>query len=164
MQKLCKFKAGRITLTRQQACTLLALSFFNAFDAQGDTFKHVSLLNILAVKAQYQLSKMLCLLQYFSQLMQAEKDDNDLSKIKLSFERLVLTQTPDWSSCTKQLGVLLPCEGVIEDNHAALQVDFANKFVGGRTLHLGNVQVIYLHATSMIHFTFYFSCRKRFGL
>ena len=124
----------------------MALSFFNAFDAQGDTFNHFSLLNILAidVKAHSQRSKMLCLLQYFSRLMQSEKNGDDLNKVKLSFERLVLKKTPDWSNCTKQLGVLLPCEGVIEDNHAALQVDFANKFIGGGVLHFGNVQVSYL--------------------
>ena len=93
---------------------------------------------------------MLCLLQYFSQLMQAEKNGDDLSQVKLSFERLVLRQTPDWSNCNKQLGVLLSCEGLIEDNHAALQVDFANKFIGGGVLQFGNVQVSYLQHLSSI--------------
>lgn len=119
----------------------MALSFFNAFDVQGDKFNHFSLLNILTIKTHSQMSKMLCLLQYFVRLMQAERNGDDLNKVKLSFERLVLKEIPNWSNCKKQLGVLLSCEGLIEDNHAALQVDFANKFIGGGVLHLGNVQV-----------------------
>ena len=73
--------------------------------------------------------------------MQAEKKGDDLSKTMLSFERLVLKDKPDWSNCNKQLGVFLPREELIEENHAALQVDFANKFIGGGALQLGNVQV-----------------------
>ena len=76
--------------------------------------------------------------------MQAEKDGDDLTNMKLSFERLVLKETPDWSKCNEPLVDLLSYEGqLIEDNHAALQVDFANKFIGGGVLHLGNVQVSY---------------------
>ena len=77
--------------------------------------------------------------------MQAEKKGDDLSKTKLSFERLVLKETPDWSNCNKQLGVFLSREELIEENHAGLQVDFANKFIGGGVLHLGNVQVSQSH-------------------
>lgn len=77
--------------------------------------------------------------------MQAEKNGEDLVTLTLSFERLVLKKLPDWSHCTKQLGPLLSCEGLIEDNHAALQADFANKFIGGGVLQLGNVQVSQLH-------------------
>jgi len=81
--------------------------------------------------------------------MQAERDGDDLINMKLSFERLVLRKIPDWSNCTKQLGVLLSCEGLIEDNHTALQVDFANKLIGGGVLFYGNVQVSQLQ-----HFPF----------
>lgn len=140
LKKLSKFQTGRITLTRQQVCTLMALSFFNAFDVQGSTFNHFSLLSILTIKTHSQQSKMLCLLQYFSQLMQAERNGEDLHKIKLSFERLVLKKAPDWSTSSKKLGVLLSREELIEENHTALQVDFANKFIGGGVLQLGNVQ------------------------
>ena len=73
--------------------------------------------------------------------MAAENDGDDLSKIKLSFERLVLKEAPDWSNCNLQLGPLLSHKELIEENHAALQVDFANKFIGGGVLQLGNVQV-----------------------
>lgn len=119
----------------------MALAFFNAFDVQGTTFNHFSFINILTIKSRSQLSKMLCLLQYFSRLMRAEKNSEDFINARLSFERLVLKDTPDWSNCSKQLVELVPHEGLIEDNHGALQVDFANKFIGGGVLQLGNVQV-----------------------
>ena len=77
--------------------------------------------------------------------MEAEKKGDDLSKTKLSFERLVLRETPDWSNCNKQLGVFLSREELIEENHVALQADFANKFIGGGVLQLGNVQVSQSH-------------------
>ena len=73
--------------------------------------------------------------------MAAENDGDDLSKTKLSFERLVLKEVPDWPNCNTHLGILLSHEELIEENHAALQVDFANKFIGGGVLQLGNVQV-----------------------
>lgn len=86
--------------------------------------------------------------------MQAEKNSDDLNKIKLSFERLLLKETPDWSNCSKQLEVLLPREGLIEENHAALQADFANKFIGGGALQLGNVQVSLLQRLQYLYLIF----------
>ena len=73
--------------------------------------------------------------------MEAEKKDKDFMEMQLSFERLVLRTVPDWSNCDKPLGVFISCSGLIEENHEALQADFANKFIGGGVLTLGNVQV-----------------------
>ena len=81
-----------------------------------------------------------CLLQYFFRLTEAEKD-KDFMKMQLSFEWLILKGVPDWFNCDKHLGVFVSCSRLIEENHEALQADFANKFIGGGVLTLGNVQV-----------------------
>ena len=89
--------------------------------------------------------------------MEAEKKDKDFMNMQLSFERLVLRSAPDWSNSDQPMGVLLSCSGLIEDNHEALQADFANKFIGGGVLTLGNVQVSIIHTKQL-------SCKKGCGL
>ncbi|XP_073537807.1 poly(ADP-ribose) glycohydrolase-like [Phyllobates terribilis] len=51
----------------------------------------------------------------------------------VTFTRQCITRFPDWEKSTKKLRNLhITCEGTIEGNgHGMLQVDFANRYVGG---------------------------------
>ena len=50
-----------------------------------------------------------------------------------------------WGECGNSLTPFnSPTDGsLIEAAHGCLQVDFANAYIGGGVLHMGNVQVIY---------------------
>lgn len=52
-----------------------------------------------------------------------------------------------WGECQKPLTLFVsPADGsLIEAAHGCLQVDFANAYIGGGVLNLGNVQVIEIH-------------------
>ena len=55
-----------------------------------------------------------------------------------------------WSACDKPLLPFEPLEeGLIESAHECLQVDFANAYIGGGVLGMGNVQVRFHARISM---------------
>lgn len=71
------------------------------------------------------IEKLKCILNYFR--------TNENPSGLLTFERRCLldNEIPDWKSSTKRLTeVYLDRNGKIEDYPRALQVDFANKYVG----------------------------------
>jgi hypothetical protein len=69
----------------------------------------------------------------------------DFLDLKISVERRgIEKQDPEvfWGKCDRPLSQF-SCEeeGLIEDAHGDLQVDFANRYIGGGVLEMGNVQV-----------------------
>jgi len=93
-----------------------------------------------------QVAKMKCLLHYFERIYLAEKEQEaDFLSMKITFTRRSLQKGVDaasWEDCEKKL---LPLEslskGTIEGADGCLQVDFANAYIGGGVLNMGNVQV-----------------------
>lgn len=89
------------------------------------------------------IQKLTCLLNYFYRRMEHENEkDREQHRVLISFERKALNRSkyPDFSTSTKRLTKLCICpSGKIEDAWGTLQVDFANKFVGGGILGNGAV-------------------------
>ena len=135
-------------LTRLQACCILALAFFGAFPPPSNGhFQHFHLSHFLRSNpAPSQRSKLLCVLSYFDRVRQAEsKGEGEFLALKISVERRGIEKR-DPETFWGKSDILLSsfsCEdkGLIEDAHGDLQVDFANEYIGGGVLELGNVQV-----------------------
>ncbi|KAL1436454.1 hypothetical protein MTO96_049685 [Rhipicephalus appendiculatus] len=74
------------------------------------------------------MEKLKCIVNYFRRITKQEPTG------MLTFHRRCLTEPYEWSSSKKKLGNLFVSEsGFIErEGQGMLQVDFANKFIGGR--------------------------------
>ena len=79
---------------------------------------------------------------YFDRIRQSE---TDFLAMNVSIQRQAVEKKEPsvfWGKCELPLGPF-SChpDGVIEDSHSDLQVDFANEYIGGGVLQMGNVQV-----------------------
>ncbi len=138
-----------MVLTRREVCCLLALAFFNAIEPQpGGEYQQLTFSGFLSSStSRSQGNKLLCLLQYFERLRLSEEEgDEKFLGLCVSVTRRKLkpesAKSAAWKDCKEPLGPF-EClsEGMIEDAHGCLQVDFANAFIGGGVLHFGTVQV-----------------------
>ena len=137
-----------MVLTRLQVSCLLALAFFCTFPPPSDRhFQHFLLTHFLRSNfSQSQRSKLLCILAYFDSVRQAETERRrEFLDLKISVERRGIEKQDQevfWGKCNRPLSQF-SCEeeGLIEDAHGDLQVDFANRYIGGGVLEMGNVQV-----------------------
>ena len=147
-----------VQFSRKQVCCLMALAFFNIFKGTGpDPSQEMSggyqrfTFNGFLYFPFYasQESKLICLLHYFERVRQAESNkEEDFIKANIAFTRKQLprddVEDPNkfWGECDTQLVQFESLEeGLIEDAHGCLQVDFANEYIGGGVLGMGNVQV-----------------------
>ncbi len=93
-----------------------------------------------------QIGKFRCLLYYFERIYQAEENkEEDFLSMHITVTRrsdLAGLNKEAWMKCEDKL---LPFEalpeGTIESADSCLQVDFANAYIGGGVLNMGNVQV-----------------------
>lgn len=94
-----------------------------------------------------QQSKCLCILGYFDRLAKSEREgDEEFMNRCVSIERQILDREISsleyWKKSEIPLGAFeVHASGVIEEHDGALQVDFANEYIGGGVLQQGNVQV-----------------------
>lgn len=139
-----------ITLSQQQAATLLANAFLCTFPRRNGVrnlqheFGNYPDINFSRFfqgeykESQRKIEKLKCILHYF------KKVTEQLPRGTISFKRQVLRpdETPKWHSCSSSLCQLrVSSDGTIEnDAPGFLQVDFANEFVGGGVLGEGCVQ------------------------
>lgn len=105
-----------------------------------------------------QISKFKCLMYYFERIYHAEEiEDKDFLSMHITVTRKTMDLKQDdtsWAECTKPLSSFQSlAEGLIEDADGHLQVDFANEYIGGGVLGMGNVQVR-LCATTNIYVIF----------
>ena len=89
---------------------------------------------------------MLCILNYFDRVQLAEEaSDEEFLSSNVSVERRAINTSDEatvWKECTLPLSPFVSnAEGLIEADDGALQVDFANEYIGGGVLSMGNVQV-----------------------
>lgn len=163
---LRKQEPYQITMTQEQASCLLANAFLCTFPsrntvqrgAEYSSFPFINFNGLFTnsrrgVVEPSQASKLACLFHYFKRVTSRPPGGT------LSFERRVLPPSPyfqevrtrsqqdgisppDWVSSTRPLTQLhVDSAGTIEGcGHGMLQVDFANKYVGGGVLHFGCVQ------------------------
>lgn len=146
-QLLRKHVQDEVILTRSQVCCLLSLAFFGILSPPEGAFQQLVFTFFLEVNFfKSQRSKLLCILTYFDRIRQAESDgERDFLAMNISVQRRGIRKQESaifWGKSELPLGPFF-CEddGVIESSHGDLQVDFANEYIGGGVLQMGNVQV-----------------------
>ncbi|MGH0136935.1 UNVERIFIED_CONTAM: hypothetical protein FKN15_008509 [Acipenser sinensis] len=137
MKKNCS-----ITLSQEQIASLLANAFFctfphrNSRKSEYSNYPDINFHRLFEGSSPSKIEKLKTLMCYFRRV--TEKKPTGL----VTFTRQSLSSFPDWQSSKNQLTRLhITCEGTIEDQgYGMLQVDFANRFVGGGVTGLGLVQ------------------------
>ncbi|XP_037803475.1 poly(ADP-ribose) glycohydrolase-like isoform X2 [Penaeus monodon] len=134
-----------ITLSQLQIASLLANAFFCTFprrNAKGSETEYASYPDINFNRLFYprekrSMEKIKCLINYFRRVTSKEPAGT------VTFTRQYVNphNMPSWEACSKPLPKLhVDTKGLIEEQMGLLQVDFANKYVGGGVLGLGCVQ------------------------
>eukprot|EP00753_Platysulcus_tardus_P002711 PLAT11828.1.p1 GENE.PLAT11828.1~~PLAT11828.1.p1 ORF type:complete len:450 (-),score=160.32 PLAT11828.1:40-1389(-) len=131
---------GKTVVSRKLATRVLAAMFLGFVQAPtgGDGREDSpcpNMLQLLDHTGPQEIAKLQAILHYFDRVAEEEP------RGQLTFIRSVTPDSLDWSSQDAPLSALevLP-EGVIEDAEDCLQVDFANRFIGGGVLCGGCVQ------------------------
>ena len=138
-----------LTLSQLQVAVILVNAFFCTFPRRnargsGSEFASYPAINFNTLygecggrRQEAQAEKLKCLLSYFSRVVGGKCPAG-----LISFSRQCGPVPPAWSKCPAQLAPLhLSARGNIESEGAGmLQVDFANRTVGGGVLRTGLVQ------------------------
>ncbi|XP_033835851.1 poly(ADP-ribose) glycohydrolase [Periophthalmus magnuspinnatus] len=131
-----------LTLSQEQIACLLANAFFCTFPRRNSrkseycNYPEINFYRLFEGSSTRKIEKLKTLLCYFRRVTQ------NRPKGVVTFTRQTLTSSPDWDSSQSQLTRLhITCKGTIEeDGYGMLQVDFANRFVGGGVTGHGLVQ------------------------
>lgn len=130
-------------------CCLLVLAFFNAFEPVQGSYQQFTLAAFFSFTMFASLrEKLLCILHYFERIQGAEEaKDEEFLHLCISVERRKLSpgdaEFSAWTECNEPLTQFESLsDDLIEDAHGCLQVDFANEYIGGGVLGMGNLQVI----------------------
>ncbi|CAJ1080265.1 poly(ADP-ribose) glycohydrolase isoform X2 [Xyrichtys novacula] len=138
-------KAGMnhsITVSQEQVACLLANAFFCTFPRRNSrrseyyNYPDINFVRLFEGSSSRKIEKLKTLMCYFKSV--TERKPTGL----VTFTRKSLDKPLDWTSSQTLLTKLhITCEGTIEDDgYGMLQVDFANKFVGGGVTSSGLVQ------------------------
>ncbi|TMS04767.1 Myoferlin [Larimichthys crocea] len=131
-----------LTLSQEQIACLLANAFFCTFPRRNSrkseycNYPEINFYRLFEGSSSRKIEKLKTLLCYFRRVTQTRP------KGLVTFTRQTLNNPPNWESSQTQLKRLhITCEGTIEDEgYGMLQVDFANRFVGGGVTGHGLVQ------------------------
>eukprot|EP00118_Oscarella_pearsei_P008777 m.46863 g.46863 ORF g.46863 m.46863 type:complete len:618 (+) comp33742_c0_seq2:56-1909(+) len=141
-------KDHRITMTQEQISCLLANAFFCTFPRRntqkaGSEYSSYPTINFSSLfeggfrgQSPVQANKLSCLMNYFRRVTTKAPTGT------VTFHRQSIQDFPSWDrSVSKFTKLHATVDGSIEDDgQGMLQVDFANKFVGGGVLSGGCVQ------------------------
>ncbi|KAK3865460.1 hypothetical protein Pcinc_028936 [Petrolisthes cinctipes] len=142
---LTKHTTHSVTFSQLQIASLLANAFFCTFprrNAKGSETEYASYPDInfnrlFFHKEKRALEKLKCIINYFRRITIKEPTGN----VTFTRQHISTSDLPSWLSCTNHLPRLhVDTVGLIEEAEGLLQVDFANKFLGGGVLGLGCVQ------------------------
>ncbi|XP_068806744.1 poly(ADP-ribose) glycohydrolase isoform X2 [Struthio camelus] len=132
-----------ITMSQEQIASFLANAFFCTFPRRNakmkseySSYPDINFNRLFEGRSPRKPEKLKTLFCYFRRV--TEKKPTGL----VTFTRQCLQEFPDWERSQKKLSRLhVTYEGTIESNgHGMLQVDFANRFVGGGVTGAGLVQ------------------------
>ncbi|KAK1791704.1 hypothetical protein P4O66_013683 [Electrophorus voltai] len=131
-----------LTMSQKQIACLLANAFFctfprrNSRKSEYSNYPEINFFRLFEGSSPRKIEKLKTLLCYFRRVTTSEPTG------LVTFTRQSLSNFPKWESSTTQLTRLhITCVGTIEDQgYGMLQVDFANKMVGGGVTGLGLVQ------------------------
>ncbi|KAG0489905.1 hypothetical protein HPP92_006768 [Vanilla planifolia] len=147
-------EAGIVLLSQELVAGILACAFFCLFPISRRAFKYLPAINFDYLFGSLhshcppsQEHKIMCITHYFERICQC------MPKGFVSFERKVLplrqschaVSYPESAFWKRSMVPLCSFQtinsGLIEDQqHEALEVDFANEYLGGGALHMGCVQ------------------------
>uniref|UniRef100_A0A671Y427 poly(ADP-ribose) glycohydrolase n=1 Tax=Sparus aurata TaxID=8175 RepID=A0A671Y427_SPAAU len=131
-----------LTMSQEQIACLLANAFFCTFPRRNSrkseycNYPEINFYRLFEGSSSRKIEKLKTLLCYFRRVSQIRP------KGLVTFTRQMVNNPPNWESSQTQLTRLhITCEGTIEDDgYGMLQVDFANRFVGGGVTGHGLVQ------------------------
>ncbi|XP_030630735.1 poly(ADP-ribose) glycohydrolase [Chanos chanos] len=135
-------RSHTITLSQEQVSCLLANAFFCTFPRRSSrkneyyNYPDINFSRLFEGNSHRKREKLKTLLWYFKKVTSQKPTG------VVTFKRQCLTKFPKWESSEKLLTKLhITCEGTIEDDgYGMLQVDFANRMVGGGVIGSGLVQ------------------------
>ncbi|KAG1945338.1 poly(ADP-ribose) glycohydrolase [Pimephales promelas] len=127
-----------VTLSQEQVSSLLANAFFCTFPPRNSrsSYPDINFNRLFEGSSPSKQQKLKTLLWYFQRITQQRPTG------LITYTRQCLQRPPSWASSEKQFSKLHICsEGTIEEQgYGMLQVDFANRFVGGGVTGSGLVQ------------------------
>ncbi|XP_037889920.1 poly(ADP-ribose) glycohydrolase isoform X2 [Glossina fuscipes] len=147
-------KCQALTLSQEQVSCLLANAFLCTFPRRNtmkkkseySTFPDINFNRLFQSTEARVMEKIKCICHYFRRVCPKEQDRSNVPTGCVTFERRFMhhSEMPNWSECLIPLGVTplhITSDGTIEDQgFGLLQVDFANKYLGGGVLSTGCVQ------------------------
>ncbi|ORC92178.1 putative poly(ADP-ribose) glycohydrolase [Trypanosoma theileri] len=147
---LTQRETRRLVFTYEEVITLMSCGFFSLFPGRLSkkgfergkkvgAFNFVDLLSLIpSNRRESQFAKVRCLLQYFiycSHNRESVKTGLELYRVSFS------SSFPNFHSSTAFMQpITMYADGFIEESYGHLQIDFANKVVGGGVLRTGCVQ------------------------
>ncbi|XP_006819631.1 poly(ADP-ribose) glycohydrolase-like [Saccoglossus kowalevskii] len=137
-----------ITMSQQQIACLLANAFFctfprrNAKQRQSEYASYPDINFVQLFKGgrsgvePRKAEKLKCIMNYFQRIT------TEMPTGTVTFSRRVLHDLPRWDKCSEELPRIhtTSCGTIEDDGLGMLQVDFANKYIGGGVLGWGCVQ------------------------
>lgn len=135
------------SLTKKHAAIIVALMYFGLFDLNecknNPNFPRMR--NFTAIITIGQAEFLKCLYNYFCRIQFLSYDQNcfeTLKKSQISYNRVFIKDPLAilQKKFTKKLSEINPLNFSIEEMNECINIDFANKFIGGGALFGGNVQ------------------------
>lgn len=134
-----------ISMSQQQAACLLANAFFCTFPMRNtnnrnsdySSYPKINFNRLFQSQGRNVIEKLKCIIHYFKRVL-----FDEMSKNVITFQRQFIGE-PKWEESVIPIGNTkfhIQSDGRIEDAQGMLQVDFANRFVGGGVLSQGCVQ------------------------
>ncbi|XP_073691101.1 LOW QUALITY PROTEIN: poly(ADP-ribose) glycohydrolase [Garra rufa] len=131
-----------LTMSQEQIACLLANAFFCTFPRRNSrkseyaNYPEINFYRLFEGSSSRKIEKLKTLLCYFRRVTES------MPTGLVTFTRQSLSSFPKWESSKTQLTRLhITCKGTIEDEgYGMLQVDFANRMVGGGVTGMGLVQ------------------------
>lgn len=138
-------KNKSISMSQQQVACLLANAFLCTFprrntdrsNSEYSNYPDINFNKLFSRRGQNVIEKLKCILNYFVRVL------DKMPTNVVTFQRRSTDAEIDWESSSVKLSrtkFLVKSKGKIEEGKGMLQVDFANRFVGGGVLGHGCVQ------------------------
>ncbi|ODM88184.1 Poly(ADP-ribose) glycohydrolase, partial [Orchesella cincta] len=145
---LKKYENRTIYLSKNLVCSLLANAFFCTLEEKPE-MDDINLYRMFhtTTKGDAKVEKLKCIINYFQE-MRNRAGTHRSGHVIISFERRCMNPNQNWSqSYAPLVSVQVEQNKKIEKARGMLQVDFANKRVGGGVLNEGAVMEEIMFAT-----------------
>lgn len=135
-----------ISMSKHQVACLLANAFLCTFpmrntrsrNSEYSSYPKINFNRLFQSEGDNVIQKLKCIVNYFRRVLFVEMPQN-----AITFQRQCIREGPEWDKSDILIAntkLRIQSAGRIEEAEGMLQVDFANKFVGGGVLSQGCVQ------------------------